>query len=309
MKRSNTGVSGESVDLRMNISDNTHKSVYVEGEKVLAFHNGNWYQAKVQKVESRMEAWTYFVHYLGWKKRWDEWLETEHLKKFSKEDVQKQLVKRGRSAMVKNPKPGRKNKTIESTAARGKKGNSESSESIIKENCLITDENLLNIEIPPTLKKQLLDDCEYVNHLGKLVRLPRTPNVDDILKKYFAARVKKNNKLSEAIQEILSGLRCYFDKALRAMLLYKNERKQYEEVSAEHIPPSTVYGAEHLLRLFVKLPEILHDANIEEETLLNLQPKILDLLKFLQKNQSTFFLSTYQTPEDLDSEIKNDIKA
>ncbi|XP_074381008.1 protein MRG2-like isoform X4 [Apium graveolens] len=143
----------------------------------------------------------------------------------------------------------------------------------------------------------------------ELVKLPRTPNVDDILKKYFALRVKKNDKLSEAIQEILSGFRCYFDKALPAMLLYKNERKQYEEVSAEHIPPSTVYGAEHLLRLFVKLPEILHDAKIEEETLLKLQPKILDLLKFLQKNQGTLFLSTYQTPEDLDTEMKNDIKA
>ncbi|KAL8128026.1 hypothetical protein AgCh_014819 [Apium graveolens] len=61
--------------------------------------------------------------------------------------------------------------------------------------------------------------------------------------------------------------------------------------------------------LEVKLPEILHDAKIEEETLLKLQPKILDLLKFLQKNQGTLFLSTYQTPEDLDTEMKNDIKA
>lgn len=45
--------------------------------------------------------------------RWDEWLEIENLKEFVKEDVQKQLV-RGRSAMVKNPKPFRKNKTIKS---------------------------------------------------------------------------------------------------------------------------------------------------------------------------------------------------
>lgn len=27
---------------------------------------------------------------------------------------------------------------------------------------------MLNIEIPPTLKKQLLDDCEFVTHLGKV---------------------------------------------------------------------------------------------------------------------------------------------
>ncbi|XP_074381000.1 protein MRG1-like isoform X4 [Apium graveolens] len=179
MGRSNTtGDSGDCVDLTMN-----NESVYVEGEIVLAFHKGNWYEAKVQKVESRMDAWTYFVHYLGWKKRWDEWLNTEHLKKLNKVDVQKQLVQRGRSAMVKDLKP---------ESARGKIGNSES---FIEEKRSITDENLLNIEIPSTLKKQLLDDCEYVTHLGKLVKLPRTPNVDDILKKYFALRVKKNDNM------------------------------------------------------------------------------------------------------------------
>lgn len=34
------------------------------------------------------------------------------------------------------------------------------------------------------------------------------------------------------------------------MLLYKNERKQYQKACPDDITPSTVYGAEHLLRLF-----------------------------------------------------------
>ncbi|XP_017238969.1 protein MRG1 isoform X2 [Daucus carota subsp. sativus] len=299
MGRSSTGVSGDSVADGVDLMA-CDERLYVQGEKVWASHKGEWYPAKVQKVESRMEAFTYFVHYLGWKKRWDEWLDTKKLMKFTEADVQKQLAQSDRPAVVKNIKPGQKNKT-KISAARGKKGKGGSN---FKENCLITEENMLNIEIPPTLKKQLLDDCEFVTHLGKLVKLPRTPTVDDILKKYFVARVRKNDESKEAIQEILSGLRCYFDKALPAMLLYKSERKQYEEVTAEDIPPSTVYGAEHLLRLFVKLPEILYDAKIEEETLMKLQPKILDLLKFLQKNQSTYFLSTYQSPEELDPEMQ-----
>lgn len=29
-------------------------------------------------------------------------------------------------------------------------------------------EKLVNIQIPPQLKKQLIDDCEFVNHLGKV---------------------------------------------------------------------------------------------------------------------------------------------
>lgn len=34
------------------------------------------------------------------------------------------------------------------------------------------------------------------------------------------------------------------------MLLYKSERQQYQDATADHVSPSTVYGAEHLLRLF-----------------------------------------------------------
>ena len=53
--------------------------------------------------------------------------------------------------------------------------------------------------------------------------------------------------------EILNGLRSYFDKALPVMLLYKEERGQYtDNVQEDHtnITPSSIYGAEHLLRLF-----------------------------------------------------------
>lgn len=56
--------------------------------------------------------------------------------------------------------------------------------------------------------------------------------------------------MTDSITEILNGLRCYFDKALPLMLLYKKERQQYHEAVTNNVSPSTVYGAEHLLRLF-----------------------------------------------------------
>ncbi|KAF8410129.1 hypothetical protein HHK36_002651 [Tetracentron sinense] len=154
-------------------------------------------------------------------------------------------------------------------------------------------EKLMKIQIPSTLKKQLVDDWEFVTQLGKLVKLPRSPSVDDILKRYLDYKAKKDGMIAESIGEILKGLRCYFDKALPVMLLYKGERQQYHEAVVDNTSPSTIYGAEHLLRLFVKLPELLTYANIEEETLTRLQQKLIDFLKFLQKNQSAFFLSTY----------------
>jgi mortality factor 4-like protein 1 len=48
----------------------------------------------------------------------------------------------------------------------------------------------------------------------------------------------------------MKGLCCYFDKALPTMLLYNNERQQYQEACPNDIVPSDIYGAEHLLRLF-----------------------------------------------------------
>lgn len=44
----------------------------------------------------------------------------------------------------------------------------------------------------------------------------------------------------------------YFDKTLPVMLLYKRERQQYHDAITDNVSPSTVYGAEHLLRLFGK---------------------------------------------------------
>lgn len=56
--------------------------------------------------------------------------------------------------------------------------------------------------------------------------------------------------MTDSIGEILKGIRCYFDKALPALLLYKKERQQYHDTVKDDVSPSTIYGAEHLLRLF-----------------------------------------------------------
>ncbi|KAI3684667.1 hypothetical protein L6452_33892 [Arctium lappa] len=260
-----------------------------QGEKVLAYHNHRIYEAKVLEVDSRRKR--FYVHYQGWKKKWDEWVGMDRLMKHDKENLQKQkslekehplakMMKSGRASLLKPKNPnvtrGKKRKTMSKGAA--------------------SYENLIDVQIPPTLKKHLVNYCEYITHMGKLVKLPCSPNVDDILRLYLEHRSKQDGRVFDSAGEILSGLRCYFDKALPAMLLYKDERQQYEEATANEISPSKIYGAEHLLRLFVKLPEILYHANIEEETLTEVQHKLQDFLKFLQKKERLFFLSTYETP-------------
>ncbi|WCJ31279.1 Chromatin modification-related protein EAF3 [Euphorbia peplus] len=281
----------------------SNSCVFTEGERVLAFHGPRIYEAKVQKAEHRKNEWRYFVHYLGWNKNWDEWIGTDRLLKHTEENVSKQQALEKKQRTDKNAKLGRSGQTKPKTSADAKvekedtktnaaKGKKRKSDSGIEKDNLSADK-LVKIQIPSTLKRQLVDDWEFVTQQDKLVKLPRSPTVDDILAKYLEYRSKKDGKMTDSVGEILKGIRSYFDKSLPVMLLYKKERQQYDDAVKNDTSPATIYGAEHLLRLFVKLPELLAYVNIEEETLTRLQQKLLDFLKFLQKNQSTFFLSAY----------------
>ncbi|OMP07407.1 MRG family protein [Corchorus olitorius] len=239
--------------------------------------------------------------------RWDEWVGIDRLMKDTEENRQKQeaLGKKLEEENKTELRPTKRgtgrvfhHKLRHPKGSRGKRRKSDSSN---KEKSTVPSEKLVNVQIPLTLKKQLVDDFEFVTHLGKLVKLPRSPNVEDIVKMYLEYRSKKDGMVTDSVQEIVKGIRAYFNRALPMMLLYKNERQQYEDTVTDNIRPSTVYGAEHLLRLFVKLPELLVRADIEEETLLELQQELVDFLKFLQKNQNSLFLSTYHIAEDVET--------
>ncbi|XP_050129035.1 protein MRG1-like isoform X2 [Malus sylvestris] len=294
----------------------SNSSLYSEGEKILAYHGPRIYEAKVQKAELRKNEWRYFVHYLGWNKNWDEWVGGDRLLKHTEDNILKQQALDKKQGVDKNTKSGRSAQTKpkistdvkaekedhKNNVTKGKKRKNDSGTEVWHDTAAL--EKLVKIQIPSTLRKQLVDDWEFVSQQDKLVILPRSPTVDDILQKYLDYRTKKDGKVTDPVGEILKGIRCYFDRALPVMLLYKKERKQYVETVVGDVSPSTIYGAEHLLRLFVKLPELLAYVNIEEETQSRLQQKLLDFLKFMQKNQSTFFLSAYDGPKSVEGKGK-----
>eukprot|EP01083_Nonionella_stella_P119112 355903_1 len=57
---------------------------YVTNEKVLCFSSNynQWYAAQVIK-RSTKKAKQYLIHYIGWHKMWDEWVDADHLCKGS----------------------------------------------------------------------------------------------------------------------------------------------------------------------------------------------------------------------------------
>ncbi|KAJ7525264.1 hypothetical protein O6H91_17G043500 [Diphasiastrum complanatum] len=229
------------------------------------------------------------------KPSWDEWVGADRLMKVTEANLEKQrkLFKyQNGDKRLKGHIPQGKLKV---PIGRGKKRKSEFG---VEDKEGEEAEHLLKLQMPGILKKQLVDDWELISQLGKLIKLPRSPNVEEILKKYLEFKLKRGDMVGDSLVEVLNGLRSYFDKALPALLLYKAEREQYAEVISENnTSPSSIYGAEHLLRLFVKLPDLLAYTNMEEEALNVLQQKLADFLRFLQKNQSSFFVSSYDGPQ------------
>jgi hypothetical protein len=112
----------------------------------------------------------------------------------------------------------------------------------------------------------LVDDWENVTKKSQLVPLPRKPSVDEILQEYRVhyLSLKKEGKSASrppaVLDEVLEGLKLYFNKALGNNLLYRFERAQYVQARKDwasdkanegvEMEPSKVYGGEHLLRLF-----------------------------------------------------------
>ena len=124
--------------------------------------------------------------------------------------------------------------------------------------------------------------------------LIRGPCVEEILHSFLES--KQKNK--EITLEVLEGVKLYFRSTLGLQLLYAQERTQYSNVKDKGIDVTEVYGVEHLLRLFVKLPSYVEETGIEEQTMATLQTKLNDLLKFIQKNIAQYTSSQAYTNKE-----------
>eukprot|EP00798_Chlamydomonas_sp_ICE-L_P029779 gene29779-5242_t len=123
------------------------------------------------------------------------------------------------------------------------------------------------------------DDVRYA--VGEKVLVPHTD-------KFYEAKVLKTEispttsaEASVNEEEVAHGLRSYFDKSLEAVLLYRSERAHAAKALSGGLVASSVFGAEHLCRLFIKLPDLLIAASASEEQ---------DVMLWMSDNIGTLFL-------------------
>ncbi|KAK9170725.1 MRG family protein [Cryptosporidium meleagridis] len=126
----------------------------------------------------------------------------------------------------------------------------------------------------------LIHDKNQISH-GKLVILPKSPNIEDIFSEYIIYEnniIKKKKEISPEIEIqklILNMLTKIFNKSLKKRLIYPSEMNQvsyFEKNITKSTQFSEIFGIEHLLRLLIILPKLIGDHISFGEYNLNLDP-------------------------------------
>ena len=158
------------------------------------------------------------------------------------------------------------------------------------------------LKLPPLSRDiRLVVAHDWEQIVGKPIHwapLPRKPCVADLLQTYAATK-RQGGAHGQAWRDFAGCLISYFDAALPRLLLYRQERQQYDLRARGRGAPSRLYGAEHLVRLIIKLPKLLAQTNLTKGEIPRLKRKIEDLLKYLRQNRARLFLQAYQLREKI----------
>uniref|UniRef100_A0A3P8U432 Mortality factor 4-like protein 1 n=1 Tax=Amphiprion percula TaxID=161767 RepID=A0A3P8U432_AMPPE len=281
------------------------KPKFQEGERVLCFHGPLLYEAKCVKINLKDKQIKYFIHYSGWNKNWDEWVPESRVLKYVDSNLQKQkeLQRANQSwKLLRNTVKGFCLHTApgagEGTSSGGDPTHPPRKKRARVDPTVESEETFINrvevkVKIPEELKPWLVDDWDLITRQKQLFHLPAKKNVDAVLEDYANYKKSRGNSDSKefAVNEVVAGIREYFNVMLGTQLLYKFERPQYADILANHpdTSMSQIYGAPHLLRLFVRIGAMLAYTPLDEKSLALLLSYLQDFLKYLVKNSASLF--------------------
>ncbi len=309
----------DSGQVSKSVADVDSSFLYAVGDTVLCFHGPILYEAKILKAElwdtregHQGNGPHYLVHYKGWNEKWNEWVPEDRIRKDSKENRQQQENLNGLVQVIKMTK-GEQSPSESHTTKRSiskKQGSGPGRRRTIKSSSSIHDLSGLDddmseqdspseefkIVLPVSLKAILVDDWEHITRFNHLLNLPHRISVSKLLIDYQESVKQQVGPYRPMLQAICHGLKEYFDLAIGKLLLYTFERLQYKDLKAQSHPTksmSDIYGPQHLLRLFVKLPSMMmttqSNSMITEESRRVLKYHIDDLIQYMSDNSGTLF--------------------
>uniref|UniRef100_A0A4X2L602 Uncharacterized protein n=1 Tax=Vombatus ursinus TaxID=29139 RepID=A0A4X2L602_VOMUR len=275
------------------------------GDQVLSLHGSLLYEAKCLRVaeaacgaatEAQAGSLTYLIHYTGWNKNWDEWVPASRVFEYSEANVRRQseLLAAHQAQLPPALGSGEGASTSQGLqpgpATRRKRMRTEAGAEGREATRFRTD---VKVEIPEELKPWLVDDWDLVTKQKQLFYLPARKNVDSILEDYTMAHMAPGmaDEKAFAVVEVVAGIKEYFNVMLSTQLLYDFERPQYAEMLAAHpdTPMSRIYGAPHLLRLFVRLGDMLAYTHLDDHSLALLLSHLHDFVGYLAENCAALF--------------------
>lgn len=315
----------ESVSLVRRIYAALSQPPFRVDQRVYAADNDNkesFHAAVIRKIRTvSHDEWTFLVHYKGWNARWDRWVPSEWIRPDTPENRLKyQHMKQNEETSLSVDIAAKKRKSSPEQAPSTRRRLSISSCSRSED--LYSYEDYC--ELPFTLTTVLVDEYEKITRCGwdskdrrdcptryskpaRMVHcLPAPVPVRKVLLHFCKRKLKALAKQPAASEDSVScapteddihafcqQLGQLFQDALPKLLLYPEERPQFEELK-KTIPHDAlwidIFGCEYLLRLYVRLPILLQaEQHSTETTRYIVGPLLTELLVLMQKNRQTLF--------------------
>lgn len=261
--------------------------VFKENDLVLARHGPLQYLAKVLDADVNKG---YLIHYDGWNSRWDEWVTPDRVVPNTEENKKKAAeLKRDIYAKAK------RSSSVASTSTTGSSSKKKRESAAVAEDVEEPQEEEANeatanvrLVLSDEIKTLVIRDWEQLTQNKKLCILPKPEekSVERIMKDFTSSK-----KSAAVFNQIAQGILVYFDKALPSVLLYRSEKAQYDKLKADNPLKRNcqLFGGEHLLRLFVRLPQLLMSTDLDDSETKQLCSRLQDMLRFLSKKAGDYF--------------------